>query len=212
MIRIVLADDHPVVREGIRGMLTGYDDIDVVGQAASGPEAVDLVAALHPDLVLMDLRMPGGDGVAATRAITASHPGTRVVVLTTYETDQDILRAIEAGASGYLLKDIAPAELARSVRAAATGETVLATSAASALLGRLRGGAPAAPALSPQEVKVLRLAADGRTNAAIGAELFIGEATVKTYLSRAYEKLGASDRTSAVRRALELGLLDDGPE
>lgn len=212
MIRIVLADDHPVVREGIRGMLTGYDDIDVVGQAASGPEAVDLVAALHPDLVLMDLRMPGGDGVAATRAITASHPRTRVVVLTTYETDQDILRAIEAGASGYLLKDIAPAELARSVRAAATGETVLATSAASALLGRLRGGAPAAPALSPQEVKVLRLAADGRTNAAIGAELFIGEATVKTYLSRAYEKLGASDRTSAVRRALELGLLDDGPE
>ena len=210
--RQVLADDHPVVREGIRGMLTGYDDIDVVGQAASGPEAVDLVAALHPDLVLMDLRMPGGDGVAATRAITASHPGTRVVVLTTYETDQDILRAIEAGASGYLLKDIAPAELARSVRAAATGETVLATSAASALLGRLRGGAPAAPALSPQEVKVLRLAADGRTNAAIGAELFIGEATVKTYLSRAYEKLGASDRTSAVRRALELGLLDDGPE
>ncbi|MFK3668782.1 response regulator [Leifsonia aquatica] len=212
MIRIVLADDHPVVREGIRGMLTGYDDIDVVGQAASGPEAIDLVAALHPDLVLMDLRMPGGDGVAATRAITASHPGTRVVVLTTYETDQDILRAIEAGASGYLLKDIAPAELARSVRAAATGETVLATSAASALLGRLRGGGPPAPALSPQEVKVLRLAADGRTNAAIGAELFIGEATVKTYLSRAYEKLGASDRTSAVRRALELGLLGDAPE
>jgi DNA-binding NarL/FixJ family response regulator len=211
MIRIVLADDHPVVREGIRGMLTGYDDIDVVGQAASGPEAVDLVAALQPDLVLMDLRMPGGDGVAATRAIAAGHPATRVVVLTTYETDQDILRAIEAGASGYLLKDIAPAELARSVRAAAAGETVLATSAATALLGRLRGGAPA-PALSPQEVKVLRLAADGRTNAAIGAELFIGEATVKTYLSRAFEKLGASDRTSAVRRALELGLLGDAPE
>jgi DNA-binding NarL/FixJ family response regulator len=212
MIRIVLADDHPVVREGIRGMLTGYDDIDVVGQAASGPEAVALVATLKPDLVLMDLRMPGGDGVAATRAIAASHPATRVVVLTTYETDQDILRAIEAGASGYLLKDIAPAELARSVRAAAAGETVLATSAATALLGRLRGGAPTPPALSPQEIKVLRLAADGRTNAAIGAELFIGEATVKTYLSRAYEKLGASDRTSAVRRALELGLLGDAPE
>lgn len=213
MIRIVLADDHPVVREGIRGMLTGYDDIDVVGQAASGPEAVSLVATLKPDLVLMDLRMPGGDGVAATRAIAAAHPATRVVVLTTYETDQDILRAIEAGASGYLLKDIAPTELARSVRAAAAGETVLATSAATALLGRLRsGGAPTPPALSPQEIKVLRLAADGRTNAAIGAELFIGEATVKTYLSRAYEKLGASDRTSAVRRALELGLLADAPE
>lgn len=207
MIRILLADDHPVVREGIRGMLQGYDDIEVVGQAGSGPEAVSLVASLRPDLVLMDLRMPGGDGVAATRAIAAGHPGTRVVVLTTYETDQDILRAIEAGASGYLLKDIAPAELARSVRAAAAGETVLATSAASALLGRLQGRGQA-PALSAQEVKVLRLAADGLTNAAIGSELFIGEATVKTYLARAYEKLGVSDRTSAVRRALELGLID----
>lgn len=207
MIRIVLADDHPVVREGIRGMLQGYDDIEVVGQAGSGPEAVDLVAALSPDLVLMDLRMPGGDGVAATRAIASAHPATRVVVLTTYETDQDILRAIEAGASGYLLKDIAPAELARSVRSAAAGETVLATSAATALLGRVQGRR-ADPALSAQEVKVLHLAADGLTNAAIGAQLFIGEATVKTYLSRAYEKLGVSDRTSAVRRALELGLLD----
>ena len=207
MIRIVLADDHPVVREGIRGMLQGYDDIEVVGQAGSGPEAVDLVAALSPDLVLVDLRMPGGDGVAATRAIASAHPATRVVVLTTYETDQDILRAIEAGASGYLLKDIAPAELARSVRSAAAGETVLATSAATALLGRVQGRR-ADPALSAQEVKVLGLAADGLTNAAIGAQLFIGEATVKTYLSRAYEKLGVSDRTSAVRRALELGLLD----
>ncbi|SEB14895.1 response regulator transcription factor [Leifsonia sp. 21MFCrub1.1] len=207
MIRIVLADDHPVVREGIRGMLQGYDDIEVVGQAGSGPEAVALVAALAPDLVLMDLRMPGGDGVEATRTIVAAHPATRVVVLTTYETDQDILRAIEAGASGYLLKDIAPAELARSVRSAAAGETVLATSAVTALLGRVQGR-QAAPALSVQEVRVLRLAADGRTNAAIGSELFIGEATVKTYLSRAYEKLGVSDRTSAVRRALELGLLD----
>lgn len=206
MIRILLADDHPVVREGIRGMLQSYDDIEVVGQAGSGPEAVALVAALKPDLVLMDLRMPGGDGVAATRAIAAEHPGTRVVVLTTYETDQDILRAIEAGASGYLLKDIAPSDLARSVRSAAAGETVLATSAASALLGRLQGRGQA-PALSAQEVKVLRLAADGLTNAAIGAELYIGEATVKTYLARAYEKLGVSDRTSAVRRALDQGLI-----
>lgn len=206
MIRILLADDHPVVREGIRGMLQGYDDIEVIAQAGSGPEAVGLVAELHPDLVLMDLRMPGGDGVDATRAIATAHPDTRVVVLTTYETDQDILRAIEAGASGYLLKDIAPAELARSVRAAAAGETVLATSAATALLGRVQGR-QAAPALSAQEVNVLRLAADGLTNAAIGSQLFIGEATVKTYLSRAYEKLGVSDRTSAVRRALELGLL-----
>jgi len=207
VIRIVLADDHPMVREGIRGMLQAYDDIEVVGQASNGPEAVALVAAAHPELVLMDLRMPGGDGVEATKTIVSAHPGTRVVVLTTYETDQDILRAIEAGASGYLLKDIAPAELVRAVRAAAAGETVLAGSAATALLSRVRAGS-GGPALSVQELKVLRLAADGRTNAAIGAELFIGEATVKTYLSRAYEKLGVSDRTSAVRRALELGLLD----
>ncbi|NQX25873.1 response regulator transcription factor [Microbacteriaceae bacterium VKM Ac-2854] len=207
MIRIILADDHPMVREGIRGMLAAYPDIEVVGQASSGPEALALVAALEPELVLMDLRMPGGDGVAATRSIASAHPATRVVVLTTYETDADILRAIEAGAAGYLLKDIAPEELARSIRAAARGETVLATSAASALLGRVQGRG-AAPTLSAREVKVLALAADGLTNAAIGAELFIGEATVKTYLSRAYEKLGVSDRTSAVRRAMEAGLLD----
>lgn len=207
MIRIILADDHPMVREGIRGMLAAYDDIEVVGQASSGPDAVTLVAALAPALVLMDLRMPGGDGVAATRAIASAHPATRVVVLTTYETDADILRAIEAGAAGYLLKDIAPDELARSIRAAARGETVLASSAASALLGRVQGRSTA-PTLSAREVTVLGLAAKGLTNAAIGAELFIGEATVKTYLSRAYEKLGVTDRTSAVRRALEAGLLD----
>ena len=207
MIRVLVADDHPVVRSGLAGLLAVEPDVEVVGEAGDGAAAVSMARALMPDLVLMDLRMPGVDGAAATAQITDELPGVHVLVLTTYETDQDILRAIEAGASGYLLKDIAPAELARSVRAAAAGETVLATSAQTALLGRVQGR-QAAPALSAQEVKVLRLAADGLTNAAIGAQLFIGEATVKTYLSRAYEKLGASDRTSAVRRALELGLLD----
>jgi DNA-binding NarL/FixJ family response regulator len=207
VITILLADDHPVVREGIGGMLAGYDDIRVIGQAASGPEAVRLVGELHPNLVLMDLRMPGGDGVDATREITARYPETRVVVLTTFETDADILRAVEAGAAGYLLKDIAPAALAQSVRAASAGETVLAQSAASALLSKARGGAAHVPQLSVQEVNVLRAAAQGQTNSEIGRTMNVSEATVKTYLARAFEKLDVSDRTSAVRRAIELGLI-----
>lgn len=207
MITILLADDHPVVREGIGGMLAGYDDIEVIGQAASGPAAVLLVEELHPDLVLMDLRMPGGDGVDATREITTRFPATRVVVLTTYETDADILRAVEAGAAGYLLKDIAPEALARSVRAAAAGETVLAQSAASALLSRARGETAPVAALSAQEINVLKAAAQGKTNSEIGLALRVSEATVKTYLARAFDKLGVSDRTSAVRRAIELGLI-----
>lgn len=207
MIRLVLADDHPLVREGIRAMLATNSDIDVVAVASSGPEAVALARSERPDLVLMDLRMPGGDGVEATRRIVAESLA-RVVILTTYDTDEDILRAIEAGASGYLLKDVGAAELARSVRAAAEGQTVLARPAADALLGSLRGPGPAAaPVLSVQEVNVLRLASRGATNARIGAELHISETTVKTYLRRAFEKLGAADRTAAVRRAIELGLI-----
>jgi DNA-binding NarL/FixJ family response regulator len=206
VIRIVLVDDHPLVREGIRGMLAAYPDIEVVGEGSSGPEGVALATSLRPDLVLMDLRMPAGDGVAATRDIVAS-AASRVVVLTTYETDQDILRAIEAGATGYLLKDIAPDDLARSVRAAARGETVLAPSAQGVLLSRLQSPVATRPTLSAQEIAVLTHAAEGRTNAAIGSLMHISETTVKTYLTRAFEKLGASDRTSAVRRAIELGLI-----
>lgn len=208
MITVVLVDDHPLVREGIRGMLAGYDDIEVTGQAASGLEGVAMAARLRPQLVLMDLRMPGGDGVTATREITSA--GTaRVVVLTTYESDEDILRAIEAGAAGYLLKDVAPDALVAAIRAASRGETVLAPSVQSALLSRVRQPpAPAGPRLSAQEIAVLAGAAHGRTNAAIAAALHISETTVKTYLSRAYEKLGVNDRTSAVRRAIELRLID----
>ena len=207
MIRILLVDDHPLVREGIRGMLARYADIEVVGQAASGPEGVALTAKLTPDLVLMDLRMPGGDGVTATREITAAC-AARVMVLTTYESDEDILRAIEAGATGYLLKDIAPDALATAIRAAARGETVLAPSVQSALLSRMRQPGPRVPTLSPQEIAVLAGAAQGKTNAAIGTSLHISETTVKTYLGRAYEKLGVGDRTSAVRKAIELRLID----
>jgi DNA-binding NarL/FixJ family response regulator len=205
VIRLILVDDHPVVRHGIRGMLEAEPDLTVVGEASSGPEGVALAAELRPDIVLMDLRMPGGDGVEATARIVATVPAVRVVVLTTYESDRDILRAIEAGAGGYLLKDASSAELAEGVRAAARGETVLAPSVASTLVRQVRGPAP--PALSARETEVLRLVARGLTNADIGRELYIAEATVKTHLLRAFAKLDVADRTAAVTRAMSHGLL-----
>jgi DNA-binding NarL/FixJ family response regulator len=205
VIGVLVVDDHVIVRQGLRGMLAAEPDLDVVGEAGSGPEAVALVAARAPDVVLMDLRMPGGDGVAATRAITEQHPGTRVVVLTTYDTDADILRAVEAGAAGYLLKDCSQAELTSAIRAAARGETVLTPSVAARLVSRMRGPQP--DALSPREVQVLGLVAVGRTNAEIGRELHITEATVKTHLLRAFTKLDVSDRTAAVTVARDRGLL-----
>ncbi|WP_219415031.1 response regulator [Pseudonocardia nigra] len=205
MIDVLLVDDHLIVREGLRGMLAAEPDLRVVGEAGAGPEAVALVGLRHPAVVLMDLRMPGGDGVAATAAIAAQHPGTRVVVLTTYDTDADILRAVEAGAAGYLLKDCSQAELTSAIRAAARGETVLTPSVAARLVQRMRG--PQQESLSPREVQVLRLVAVGRTNAEIGRELHIAEATVKTHLLRAFTKLDVGDRTAAVTEARNRGLL-----
>ena len=205
MIRILLVDDHPVVRLGLRGMLVAEPDLSVVGEASSGDEGLAVALAERPDIVLMDLRMPGGDGVSATERILAAVPGTRVLVLTTYESDRDILRAIEAGAGGYLLKDASPAELADAVRAAARGETVLAPSVASTLVRQVR--APAPPALSARETEVLRLVGRGLTNADIGRELFISEATVKTHLLRIFNKLDVTDRTAAVTTAMRHGIL-----
>ncbi|MET7372609.1 response regulator transcription factor [Micromonospora arida] len=205
MIRIVLVDDHPVVRMGLHGMLDAEEDLTVVGEASSGPEGVRLAIEQQPDIVLMDLRMPGGDGVEATGWILTHVPGVRVVVLTTYESDRDILRAIEAGASGYLLKDASPAALAEAIRAAARGETVLAPSVASTLVRQVRRPAP--PALSARETEVLRLVARGLTNADIGRELYISEATVKTYLMRVFGKLDVADRTAAVTKAVHHGLI-----
>lgn len=207
MIRILLADDHPVVREGLRGMLSTEPGLEVVGEAGSGPQAEALSASLRPDIVLMDLRMPDGDGVAATEQILARLPGVRVVVLTTYESDRDILRAIEAGACGYLLKDASGAELAEAVRAAARGETVLAPSVASTLVRQVRSPAPAP--LSAREMQVLQLVARGLTNADIGRALFISEATVKTHLLRTFAKLGVADRTAAVTKAMSHGMLGE---
>ncbi|MGW2289218.1 response regulator [Streptomyces phaeochromogenes] len=207
MIRIVLADDHPVVREGLRAMLSTEPDLEVVADASSGPQAEALAAELRPDIVLMDLRMPGGGGVDSIVRMTEAGPPCRVIVLTTYDTDRDILRAVEAGAAGYLLKDLPRGALAEAVRAAARGETVLAPSVAARLVDRLRAK-PERPRLSEREVAVLRLVADGCTNAEIGRRLFIGESTVKTHLLRAFGKLGVTDRTAAVTCAMGFDLLD----
>jgi DNA-binding NarL/FixJ family response regulator len=203
--RVLVVDDHPVVRGGIEALLATAGDLEVVGTAGDGLEALELVAALQPDVVLMDLRMPGLDGASATERIRREHPSVHVLVLTTYETDADIVRAVEAGATGYLLKDTPLAQLADSVRAAARGETVLAPPVAARLMARLR--APAQETLTPRELEVLGAVARGATNAEVGRELFIGEATVKTHLLRAFAKLGVDDRTHAVTVALQRGLL-----
>ncbi|MET9855128.1 response regulator transcription factor [Streptomyces sp. NPDC006450] len=210
MIRILLADDHPVVREGLRGMLAAEPDLEVVAEASNGPQAEALAARLVPegglDLILMDLRMPGGDGVESIARITAARLPVRVVVLTTYEEDRDILRAVEAGAAGYLLKDMARAELAAAIRAAVRGETVLAPTVAGRLVDRLRTR-PSLPRLSEREVAVLRLVAEGATNADIGRRLFVAESTVKTHMLRIFGKLEVTDRTAAVTTAMRHGLL-----
>jgi len=205
VLRLMIVDDHPVVREGLRGMLEADPGITVVGDAASGDEAVVRAAESRPDVILMDLRMPNGDGVSATARILAARPESRVIVLTTYETDQDIVRAVEAGAAGYLLKDTSRADLLTAIFSAARGETVLSPSVATRLVTRMR--APASESLSPREAEVLSLVAEGLTNAEIGKTLFISEATVKTHLLRVFGKLGVSDRTAAVTVALDRGFI-----
>jgi DNA-binding NarL/FixJ family response regulator len=205
VIRVLLVDDHPVVREGLRGMLEAEPDLTVVGEAGSGEEAVARARVADADVILMDLRMRGLDGVGATERILAESDRSRVVVLTTYETDADILRAVEAGASGYLLKDASRSELGGAVRAAARGETVLAPSVAGRLVDQVRRPAP--QTLTAREVEVLALVARGLTNADIGRALHITEATVKTHLLRSFGKLGVSDRTAAVTTAMAQGLL-----
>lgn len=204
-IRVLVVDDHPVVRSGLVGLLSVGPDLLVVGEAEDGAEAVLLTGTTHPDVVLMDLRMPGTDGTRATGQILARHPGTRVLVLTTYDTDADIVRAVEAGATGYLLKDTPRERLVEAVRAAARGETVLAEPVAARLIQRTRKGHEPPP--TPRELQVLAGVARGLSNSEIGRELYIAEATVKTHLLRLFAKLGVDDRTRAVTVALERGLL-----
>jgi len=207
-IRLLIADDHPIVRDGLRGMFTADPGVEVVGEAEDGARAVDLAAALEPDVVLMDLRMPGTDGVTAIRELAKLGVPSRILVLTTYDTDSDVLPAIEAGATGYLLKDSRAEELSRAVRAAARGESVLAPSVATKLLGRVRG--PVREPLSRRELDVLELIARGTTNKEAAARLFISEATVKTHLLHIYAKLDVNDRAAAVAAAYDRGLLTPG--
>jgi DNA-binding NarL/FixJ family response regulator len=209
-IRVLIADDHPVVRDGLRGMLGGQADLEVVGEAGDGEEAVRLGLAMRPDVVLMDLRMPNQDGVTATERLLAALPGTAVLVLTTYDTDADILRAVEAGAIGYLLKDTPREELFRAVRAAARGQSVLDPTVARRLMGQLR--TPGPDALTPREIEVLTLVARGASNREVGERLFLSEATVKTHLVHAFAKLGVGDRTAAVTAALERRIIRLEPD
>ncbi|MET9953075.1 response regulator transcription factor [Streptomyces sp. NPDC006339] len=207
-ITLVIVDDHPVVRDGLRGMFEADPGFRVLGEAADGVRAVALVRALDPDVVLMDLRMPGGGGVDAIAALTRGGARARVLVLTTYDTDTDTLPAIEAGATGYLLKDAPREELFAAVRAAAEGRTVLSPAVAGRLLTRVRTPvAPVDESLSAREREVIELVAKGTSNRAIAAELFISEATVKTHLTHIYAKLGAKDRAAAVAVAYERGIL-----
>jgi DNA-binding NarL/FixJ family response regulator len=204
-IRLLIVDDHPVVRDGLRGMLESQPDFEVVGEAGDGSEAVQQVENLKPDIVLMDLRMPVMDGVTALGEIKANNPQVQVLVLTTYDSDADILPAIEAGAAGYLLKDSSKEELYDGIRAAARGETVLAPAVAARLVGRMR--APAEEKLSSREVEVLQLVAEGASNSEIAQQLHISQATVKSHLVNIFRKLGVSDRTAAVTMALRKDIL-----
>lgn len=206
-IRILVVDDHPIVRAGIAATLEDAPDLCVVGDAGSGPAALEFLAHTAADVVLMDLRMPGGDGVQATAGIRERYPEVRVLILTTYESDDAILDAIEAGASGYLLKAAPEEEILAGVRAVSVGKTVLAPEIAASLVARVR--APRGPRvmLTPREREVLKLVAAGRTNGQIALTLGVTEATVKTHLVRSFEKLGVGDRTRAVTLALELGLI-----
>lgn len=204
-IRLLIVDDHPVVRDGLTGMFASDTGFDVLGEAANGAEAVSLARSLGPDVILMDLRMPGMDGVAAITELARQGIDARVLVLTTYDTDSYVLPAIEAGATGYLLKDAPRDELLRAVRAAAQGKTVLSPSVASRLVNRVR--TPSPDPLSQREIEVLELVAAGTTNREAAAKLFISEATVKTHLLNIYGKLGVNDRAAAVAEAYNRGLL-----
>jgi DNA-binding NarL/FixJ family response regulator len=200
-IKILITDDHPVVREGLAGMLAGQPDFEVIGLAADGEAAVTLYTTLQPDVVLMDLQLPKLDGVGAILAIRDVDSNANILVLTTYDSDADIVRAIEAGATGYLLKDTPREELFRAIRAAAVGESVLAPTVAARVMSRMR--APAEEKLSAREIEVLELVAKGASNKEIGKSLSISVATVKTHLIHIYGKLGVDDRTAAVTTALE---------
>lgn len=210
MIRVLVVDDHAIIRDGIEAMLEPHHEFEVVATAPDGATALTLAAELRPDVVLMDLRMPGTDGATATARITALSPAPRVLVLTTYDSDADIVRAMAAGAIGYLLKDTPRHELFDAIRAAARGEAALTPSVATKLVRQRH--APAPEPLSAREREVLVLVARGATNRGIADALALSEATVKTYVTRIFAKLGVADRTAAVTTALARQLITLPPE
>jgi DNA-binding NarL/FixJ family response regulator len=204
-IRLLIVDDHPVVRDGLSGIFAGDPDFEVIGQAANGVDAVRQAEELQADVVLMDLRMPEMGGVEAIKQLRKRTPSAHVIVLTTYDTDNEVLSAIEAGATGYLLKDAPREELIRAVRAAHRGESVLSPSVAGQLMGRARR--PATDAISPRELEVIKLIAGGANNREAAAKLFVSEATIKTHLMHIFEKLGVRDRAAAVSEAYKRHLI-----
>lgn len=205
MISVLIVDDHPVVRDGLRGMFNADPRFEVLGEAGDGAEAIAIGERLRPDVILMDLRMPRTDGVTAIKELAKRGVPARVLVLTTYDADRDVLPAIEAGATGYLLKDAPRDELFRAVEAAARGQAVLSPAVATRLMGQMRQ--PASEPLSQRELEVLELIARGSTNREAAAQLFISEATVKTHLLHVYAKLGVNDRAAAVATAFDRGFL-----
>lgn len=208
VIRILIADDHPVVRAGVRGMLASQEDMEVVGEAESGAQALKMAREVLPDVVLLDLRMPETSGLWAIEQIKKAKLPIQILVLTTYDTDAEIFRAIEAGATGYLLKDSPRDALFEAVRAAAAGRATLAPRVAAKLMEKLRGSGT--EALTLREIQVLQMVAKGGSNKAIAKKLRISEATVKTHLIHIYGKLDVSDRTAAVTKALEKGIFTLG--
>ena len=208
LIGVLIADDHPFVRHGLRTFLETLDDVEVVGEAANGAEAVEQAAKLVPDVVLMDLVMPELDGVEATRRIRAESPTTKVIVLTSFDADEQVFPAIKAGAAGYLLKDVRPAELADAVRKASRGEALLAPSVAAKLMQEVAGDRSPAAGLTERELEVLRLIARGLSNKMIARELVVSEKTVKTHVSNILAKLHLTDRTQAALYAVREGLAE----
>jgi DNA-binding NarL/FixJ family response regulator len=219
VIKLIVADDHALARGGLRAMLGAEDDLQVVGEAADGAEAVELALKLRPDVVVMDIRMPRLDGIEATRRLRAHAGAPNVLVLTTFDLDEYVYEALRAGAGGFMLKDAAPSQLAEAVRTVAAGEALLAPAVTRRLVERYVRRPPADKVreqqfaeLTERELEVLTFIARGLSNAEIGGQLFLSEATVKTHVTRILSKLGLRDRVQAVVRAYESGLVEPGAD
>jgi NarL family two-component system response regulator LiaR len=210
VIRVLVADDHPLVREGLRSFLSTVDDIDVVGEASDGREAIAMAGELEPDVVMMDLAMPGVDGIEATRRITQAQSSVRVIALTSFATDDKVFPAIQAGAAGYLLKETPASELADAIRKVHRGEPILHPDVAARLMRQVAAATPRAHRadLTARELEVLRLIAAGRSNKEIARDLSVAEKTVKTHVSNVLSKLDVADRTQAAVYAVQNGLAE----